>query len=111
MKFISGVYEAQDLHDDVRVPAVFVCPTPYSNEQVGGRIAIPAYRVTVKVLRTIPQLQPFGRVSVRLLEKFGTKKKDTILYMNDTYSNAYLLCLHQNTCLHLYYYPMFYFIY
>lgn len=60
LKFISGVYEAQDLHDHVRFPSAFVCSAPYSDEQVGGRIAISAYRVTVRVLRTITQLQTFG---------------------------------------------------
>lgn len=69
LKFIRGVYETQDLHDDMGFPAASVCSAPHSDKQVGGRKAIPTYRVAERVLGTIPQLEPFGRVSIRLIKK------------------------------------------
>lgn len=69
LKFIRGVYEAQDLRDDVRFPAAPVCSASHPDEQVGGRKAIPAHRVTERVPGTIPQLQSFGRISISLMGK------------------------------------------
>lgn len=54
MKFIRGVDEAQDLHGNMRFPAVFICSAPHSDEQVCGGKAIPTQRVAERVPGTIP---------------------------------------------------------